>query len=435
MLAMSPDMAALCASIGTALAHRSGASDAFTGSEGATMRIALLLLIVANLLAFAWGQGWLVPITGDVRQPERMSRQVGPDRLRVLGPGDRARTERAVAGRVEAEEPAREPARDAADRPGPVPERAAPASRSGSPLSPSLASPGPNGGNRNGNETGRTGNGADRPQAGPPPSMPPTPASPGLPGAPGVSDAAVAPTPEPAASPAAAVDGDRPAGASGPGSGAVAPALPFGLAEPPITAALAGDDGRLASATGTGPAPASGAGPAGPTLPVNMESGLWPAALASADPAAQACFDLRGLDRVRAEAARSQLEGMGAASIEEIAVENRSGYIVYLPPSETVEQALGRIEQLREQGVSDIYLIPDGTYRLAISLGVFNRMDSVDLLIDRLRARGVEDAEVGFVNPAATRVTLRVRGPASLLDEAEMRAMANLRSGQLVRCS
>jgi DNA repair protein RecO (recombination protein O) len=33
MLAMSPDMAALCASIGTALAHRSGASGPFTGSS------------------------------------------------------------------------------------------------------------------------------------------------------------------------------------------------------------------------------------------------------------------------------------------------------------------------------------------------------------------------------------------------------------------
>jgi phospholipid transport system transporter-binding protein len=33
MLAMSPDMAALCASIGTPLAHRSGAFDSFTGSE------------------------------------------------------------------------------------------------------------------------------------------------------------------------------------------------------------------------------------------------------------------------------------------------------------------------------------------------------------------------------------------------------------------
>src|SRR5690606_41852080 len=128
------------------------------------------------------------------------------------------------------------------------------------------------------------------------------------------------------------------------------------------------------------------------------------------------------------------LEGMGAASIEERGVENRSGYIVYLPASDTAELAQARIEQLREQGVRDIYLVLDGTYRLAISLGVFNRMDSVELLLGELRARGVEDAEVGFVNPAASRVTLRVRGPGDLLEEEQVRAVANLRVGRLSRC-
>src|SRR5690606_1632807 len=93
------------------------------------MRIALLLLIAANLLAFAWGQGWLVPIIGDVRQPERMGRQVGPDRLRVLGPGDHARTERAVAGRVESEEAGSAPPRPAGQGARARPEPAEPASR------------------------------------------------------------------------------------------------------------------------------------------------------------------------------------------------------------------------------------------------------------------------------------------------------------------
>lgn len=127
---------------------------------------------------------------------------------------------------------------------------------------------------------------------------------------------------------------------------------------------------------------------------------------------------------------------MGEVTIEDLATENRSGYIVYLPPAESVERAQARIEQLREQGVrdSDIYLILDGTYRLAISLGVFNRMDSVEVQLERLRARGVEDAEVGFVNPAATRITLRVRAPEGRLDEAQLRAMANLRGASLARC-
>jgi hypothetical protein len=48
------------------------------------------LLLLANLLFFAWSQGWLdevagVRATGD-REPERMARQVRPESLRVLTP-------------------------------------------------------------------------------------------------------------------------------------------------------------------------------------------------------------------------------------------------------------------------------------------------------------------------------------------------------------
>lgn len=53
------------------------------------MRPLLLLLILANLLLFAFGQGYFVARhEGD--EPERMSRQLNADRLRVLnGPEGR----------------------------------------------------------------------------------------------------------------------------------------------------------------------------------------------------------------------------------------------------------------------------------------------------------------------------------------------------------
>src|SRR5690606_41602487 len=95
-------------------------------------------------------------------------------------------------------------------------------------------------------------------------------------------------------------------------------------------------------------------------LPGSVETGAWPPPVAGAR-AAQACFDLRGLDPVRAAAVRDQLEDMGATSIEERAIENRSGFIVFVPASETVEQAQARIEQLRAQGVGGTYLVMDGT--------------------------------------------------------------------------
>lgn len=408
------------------------------------MRIVLLLLVAANLLAFAWGQGWLAPIIGDVRQPERMHRQVGPERLRVLERGEPGTKARAVAGRIESAEP-----REASAAPGPTLPGQAPANdRPGRAGSVGGSDQAPAGGasgtsaveaGRPGNATGAgndAGSGADalglREMAARPPGGP-------------ASDA----SPSPAVSPEA-----RPAPGAGAEPPRAAPAVPFGLAEPPITAALADESTPLASAAGVGTASSTGPDPAAASnaraappaaeratadaaLPGNLETGAWPAP-APKPPvarAAQVCFDLRGLDAVRAAAAQEQLEEMGATSVEELAVENRSGYIVYVPASETVEQAQARIEQLREQGVRDIYLVLDGTYRLAISLGVFNRMDSVELLLRELRARGVEDAEVGFVNPAASRVTLRVRGPGDLLEEEQVRAVANLRGGQLSRCA
>ena len=383
------------------------------------MRVVLLLLVAANLLAFAWGQGWLTPIIGDVRQPERMGRQVGPDRLRVLGPGDSARTERAVAGRIESDESSRPP-----HPPAGSPRRQA--------AEPAASTP-------------RDAEG-DGPRA-----MLPGSASP--PGAPSTTTArqeladsrpaamAVAPTSPPA--PAAAPNGPSPSAASAPPT-STAPAVPFGLAEPPLTEALASENGRQAlapRAAAPQPQPSALSAPsAQPPLAdasrAPLVPGTEPAPPATGLQATQACFDLRGLDSVRAEAARTDLQGMGAVDIEDLAAENRSGYIIYLPPAESVELAQARIEQLREQGLrdGDFYLILDGTYRLAISLGVFNRMDSVELQLERLRARGVEGAEVGFVNPGATRITLRVRGPGDLLDEAQLRAMANLRGGSLVRC-
>lgn len=426
------------------------------------MRVLLLLLVAANLLAFAWGQGWLIPIIGDVRQPERMGRQVGPDRLRVLGPGDSAGTERAVAGRVESDESTRPSARHAPHSARSTTERAGTAARGASPSLATTSSPaasardGDHGGgqddfasrddvvgsaatqaDRSGNRerdgernqgasdsnavvAGKDGAGL---RAMLPPSAPSTLKDLARPS---VADAAAAPEspPSPAAAPGAASAPPAPA----------APAVPFGLAEPPLTDALASEGGRrspaLRAAAPQGTQPDQSPAPDRPAPALSASSG--PAPLASA--AVQACFDLRGLDRVGAEAARDQLEGMGAVSVEELSTENRSGYIVYLPPFESAELAQARIEQLRGQGVQDIYLILDGTYRLAISLGVFNRMESVELQLERLRARGVEDAEIGFVNPAATRLTLRVRGPEDRMDEAQMRAMANLRGAQLARC-
>jgi hypothetical protein len=54
------------------------------------MRALVALLLLANLLFFAWSQGWLDELTGvragGDREPERLARQVRPDTVRLLTP-------------------------------------------------------------------------------------------------------------------------------------------------------------------------------------------------------------------------------------------------------------------------------------------------------------------------------------------------------------
>ncbi|MBX3604359.1 MAG: SPOR domain-containing protein [Piscinibacter sp.] len=54
------------------------------------LRLLALLLLAANLLFFAWSQGWLADLTGlrphPEREPQRLARQVRPETIVVLPP-------------------------------------------------------------------------------------------------------------------------------------------------------------------------------------------------------------------------------------------------------------------------------------------------------------------------------------------------------------
>lgn len=58
------------------------------------LRRLLVLLLIANLLYFAWGQGWLSGFVGlrpdAQREPERLARQVRPETIVVLPPASAA---------------------------------------------------------------------------------------------------------------------------------------------------------------------------------------------------------------------------------------------------------------------------------------------------------------------------------------------------------
>ena len=64
------------------------------------LRLTALLLLLANGLFFAWSQGLLGPwgfAPVEQSEPQRMSQQIRPDSLRILGPEETRRVETAVA--------------------------------------------------------------------------------------------------------------------------------------------------------------------------------------------------------------------------------------------------------------------------------------------------------------------------------------------------
>lgn len=63
------------------------------------MKLAFLLLVLANLLLFAWQQGAFGRLAEAGREPERVARQIEPERFRVLTEADvRELRERATQG-------------------------------------------------------------------------------------------------------------------------------------------------------------------------------------------------------------------------------------------------------------------------------------------------------------------------------------------------
>jgi hypothetical protein len=67
------------------------------------LKALVLALLAANVLVFAWGQGWLSPLLlppgASEREPERMLRQIEPGSIQVRAlPADNGASAAASAG-------------------------------------------------------------------------------------------------------------------------------------------------------------------------------------------------------------------------------------------------------------------------------------------------------------------------------------------------
>lgn len=87
--------------------------------------------------------------------------------------------------------------------------------------------------------------------------------------------------------------------------------------------------------------------------------------------------------------------------------EDIGSYWVYLPPSSVDVQK--RLADLRARGVSDVYLMPEGTWKGAISLGLFRQEELAVALQRSITDRGVKGVRVAPRGPSPGRITLQVR--------------------------
>lgn len=103
-------------------------------------------------------------------------------------------------------------------------------------------------------------------------------------------------------------------------------------------------------------------------------------------------FSGAGLEKAKAELAKLNL----ANRLTQRAVEYESGFWVYMPPLKTPVEVQRKIEQLKQRGVTDYFVVQDaGEWLNAISLGVFRTEDAAQKYLKAMREKGVISAKVG----------------------------------------
>lgn len=85
---------------------------------------------------------------------------------------------------------------------------------------------------------------------------------------------------------------------------------------------------------------------------------------------------------------------------------------VYIPSLPGKAEAEKKAGELRDLGVSDFFIVPDGQSRHAISLGIFSSEKGSSDRLAELKAKGVRSAVAGPRPSKDTVVSLQVRGPA-----------------------
>ncbi len=187
--------------------------------------------------------------------------------------------------------------------------------------------------------------------------------------------------------------------------------------EPGAQPAGAGGDALPPSAPAAAPAPAAAtaaaAAPAATPLPASAAAPSPAAGSPGTAPALVACTlvgNFAATDARRFEALLAPLELGDRQSRENLTVPEVTSYIVFIPPHASKEAADRKAEELKNQGVSNYFIMNDTSpMKWAISLGVFKSENAANTLLAALNKRGVSNAKVAGRTSQSPRLAYRIR--------------------------
>ena len=104
-----------------------------------------------------------------------------------------------------------------------------------------------------------------------------------------------------------------------------------------------------------------------------------------------------------------------------------TSYMVYVPASRTQADAQRRFDQLRQSGLTDIFLLTEGSLRLAISLGIFRTQEGARAQIETLGGRGIDSLRIASIPGRSDRVWATLTRTASVADGPWDAARAQLK--------
>ncbi|MFT4102410.1 MAG: hypothetical protein QM674_15495 [Burkholderiaceae bacterium] len=131
--------------------------------------------------------------------------------------------------------------------------------------------------------------------------------------------------------------------------------------------------------------------------------------------APRACIELGPMEEARAARLREFIDGTdGVVTGRAEPIESQAVWMVYANAAESVSAGQRRVAELQRAGIMDIYLMPDGPFRNAISFGLFRTEEAARAHGQALGRQGVKGVRITRRNPTEVRSMVELRYPSDL---------------------